>query len=288
MKRFGLVVFVVLLQCPGLFAQTASLADVARRERARLKELGDRRAMLLNFLIESSGARNSLEAVSDSFMGKEIQIDQVPPETRDALVGIGREVFKPENLMPVFERRFATEMDDRTLEDVYRWYQTPLGVKVLQIEKASSGKTVAAPASAPTMARMQLIAQLEAETNSTEQTVTILAKTTREMLGKMLAAAAAPINRETFLQGFEQGFRENAEGRLRSSILSSYANLYEPLSDAELDQYVQFLNTYSGDRFVRATWLAIQDAMAQGGRETGKRVAEVFRTATLKVRNGTN
>jgi len=287
MKRFGLVAIALLLQCPALFAQTVSVADLARRERTRLKEIGDRRATLVNYLVENSGARSTMEAVANSFMGKDMQLEQLPPETREALVGIGRDVFRPENLMPVFEQRFSSEMDDKTIEDVYRWYQTPLGMKVLEIEKANAGKTIA-PGASVSAPRMQLIAQLEAETNSTEQSVTTLVKMTKEMLGRMLSWSGVPINRDAFLQGFEQGLRREAPDRLRPMILSGYATLYEPLSDAELDQYVQFLNTYSGDRFVRATWLAIQDTMAQGGRETGSRVGEALRTGTMKGGNGAN
>jgi hypothetical protein len=288
MIRLRVVVFVLLAQCSSLFAQGVSVADAARRERDRRQELQVSKDALVKYLVSHSGASTLIEQIGKSFSDSTtLRLNQIPPDIGERLKTTGNEVFTPARLLPVFEQTLSIEMDNVSLEEVYSWYLTPTGAKVLQAEDHNSQKNAEnAPATQPSAARAKLIEQLDGQTQATDQTVASIAKMTKAMLSHMLAMSQiSKASKDALLQGFEQGFTANATERIRPTVRANYLRTYQPLSDDELQDYLTFLNTSAGRKFVRATWDALQKTLEQGGAETGDRFAQILRNRAIDLRN---
>jgi hypothetical protein len=283
MNRFGLTVFILLAQASIVLSQGVSIGDVARSERDRRKQMEVSRDQLVKDLLQHSGATTFMEQMARTFSDSVgTQFNQFPPEMREHLKASAIESFKPSKLMPTFERTFATEMDNVSLVEVSRWYETPIGTKVLQAETQGSGKAAAnVPNAEVSDDRARLIEQLDTQTQGTERMVAALAAMTKAMLAKMLqSSSASQRTQDLFLLGFEQSFTQNATPKMRPFLIASYTNAYRSLSDDELQEYIRFLASAAGRRYVRAGWDAFQSAMEQGGTDTGTRFSEI-----LKQRN---
>ena len=123
-----------------------------------------------------------------------------------------------------------------------------------------------------------MIEDLELQTQSVDRTVSSLGAMTKAMLTSMLAISpGAQRVKDAFIMGFEDGFVQNAAPQLRPSIMSSHVYTYRLLSDDELQEYISFLKSPAGRRFVRATWNALQKSMVQGGSDIGTGVAQVLK-----------
>jgi hypothetical protein len=287
MIRLRVLIFVLLAQCSSLFAQ--SVADVARRERDRRQELQISKDALVKYLVSRSGASTLIEQIGKSFSDSTttMRLNQLPPDIAERLKTIGNEVFTPARLLPVFERTLSIEMDNVSLEEVYGWYLTPTGAKVLQAEDPISQKNAEkTPTAPPSAARAKLIEQFDVQTQVTDQAVASIGKMAKAMLLHMLApSAVTKANRDALLQGFEQGFTAKATEKMQPTVRANILRTYQPLTDDELQDYLTFLNTSPGRKFVRATWDALQKTLEQGGAETGDRFAEILRKRAVDVRN---
>lgn len=283
MRRFAFVFFAFILisQASNVFSQGNSLADFARSERVRRSDMEKTHSVLVKEVLEQSGVRQLLEQVGTGFTSSsEEQLKQLPPEIRQQLKQAVSGSFDASKLMPIFEHAFALEMDIVSLEEVSRWYETPVGQRVISAEKTADSRKLSGDSRLPGAApgRAQLIQQLEVTTRGTERTVAVLAAMTKSMLTRILDSApeAAQIKGD-FIRGFEAGFTATAVPGMRGPILASYASAYSPLSDDELQDYISFLASRAGRRFMNATWNGLQKAMAEGGTEIGARFSEILR-----------
>jgi hypothetical protein len=73
--------------------------------------------------------------------------------------------------------------------------------------------------------------------------------------------------------GFEKGFRDTLTPELEKKAPLSDLYVYSTLSDAELEQYVQFLSSSHGQTMTRATWSGFEHVFEAAGAEVATRLA---------------
>ena len=103
MKRIVIASFVLVVLAPFGMAQRISLADAARLERDRRKEIGIEKAELVQEILRYSGAKDLIEQLSRSFdSSTEKLFAKFPEDRREQLKKVATESFTPSKLLPVF------------------------------------------------------------------------------------------------------------------------------------------------------------------------------------------
>jgi hypothetical protein len=282
MKRIVSIIVVVLGCASAAMPQAVSLGDLARQERERRKELENSREQLVKEALLYSGGARILGQLTRTFSESSDNLfAQFPEEARERLKKSTLESVSGSRLVPTFERTFAMEMDGETLIQVWRWYKTPIGSRIFQVE---SNQTVPDPdfLKRPVPAsRARLIEELDRQSKSSERTVASILVMSKAMLTGMLTISNEPqTKRDVFLRDFERGFTASATAPLTAAIRNGILFTFRDVSDSDLEEYLRFLSTPGGQRFAQATWKALQASLQQGGAEAGAAFGQVMRQMT--------
>ena len=280
MLKRTILLIVVLLGCAtAAMPQAVSVADAARRERKRQKELEDSRGQLVKEVLEYSSGAVMLDQLAKTFSGSSDSFfEQLPEDARERLNRATLECVSSSRLYPVFEKAFAMEMDGDTLGEVSKWYKTPIGSRIFQVE---SHQTVPDPdfLKRPVPAeRARLIEELDRQTQGSEYSVTSILIASKAMLRGMLAISREPQGKkDAFLRDFERGFRASATAPLTAAIRNGILFTYRDVTDSDLEEYLRFLTTPAGQKFARGTWKALQASLQQGGVDAGAAFGQVVK-----------
>jgi hypothetical protein len=279
MNRIVLASFLLVVLASTGISQGISLADAARLERDRHKEIEIRKAQLVKEVLRYSSAQPALEELSQTFSDSTDKLfTQLSPDRRNRLKKAAAETFVPSKLMLAFERTFAIKMDVVSLEEVSHFYKTSTGAKVLRAESNKTAKPDEEFLKRVSRPRALLIEDFERQTQGAERTAACFAALNKAILGQMLTLSTAPERyKEAFLLGYEESFSQNAANRLRSPILASNLYTYRSLSDDELREYLAFIKSPAGRRFVGATWDAMEKSLSQGGADVGAALSETLK-----------
>jgi hypothetical protein len=282
MKRIVSII-VILLGCASpAMPQAVSLGDLARQERERRKELEVSREQLAKEALRFSNGAGILDQLTRTLSESSDNLfAQFPAEARERLKKSTLQSVSSSRLVPTFEKTFVMEMDGETLVEVWRWYKTPIGSRIFQVE---SNPTVPNPdfLGIPVPPRRaRLIEELDHQTKSSERTVASILVMSKAMLTGMLAMSNEPqAKRDVFLREFERGFAATATSPLTAAVRNGILFTYRDVSDSDLEEYLRFLTTPGGQKFAHATWKALQASLQQGGAEAGAAFGQVMRQMT--------
>jgi hypothetical protein len=282
MKRIVSIIVVLLGCASAAMPQAVSLGDLARQERERRKEMDASRDQLVKEALRYSSGARIIEQLTRTFSESSDNLfGQFPEEARERLKKLTLESVSSSRLVPTFEKTFAMEMDGQTLVEVWKWYKTPIGSSIFQVE---SHQTVPDPdfLKLPVPAsRARLIEEVDHQTQTSERTVASILIMSKAMLTGMLAISNQPqAKRDVFLRDFERGFTSSATAPLTAAIRNGILFTYRDVSDNDLEEYLRFLTTPGGQKFTHATWKALQSSLQQGGVEAGAAYGQVMKQMT--------
>ncbi|OEY67871.1 hypothetical protein BG841_01935 [Marinobacter sp. X15-166B] len=200
------------------------------------------------------------------------QLGKVDPFIADTVANIVGSTINGARIRAQIVRDLDAGLSDQQLENVQKWYTTPLGQKVVQAEVDASSpvawqriETAAGALKKQYQGsrRAQLFERFNTASRATESTVdTAIAV----QLG--MASALAALNGGTGA-GFEQ-LRQQVEHQrsairtlVQEQVYGAYLYTYEALSTAELEQYIEFLESAYGADFSRVVTGSIQSAVLQ-------------------------
>ena len=231
-------------------------------------------------ILELSGMRPQLPAIVHALGAEYFPRPGQLGERDGARVAqiVGRQ-FVPERMYAAIRDDVRRHADAKQLAGMAAWFRSRLGRKVTALEVAAS-KSEAAPkiaafaaalkASPARPARLELVQRLEWVTGASQDT-TDLALAVAGSIARA-AAAAAPAERRARVGMIERGIEE-MRGRMASTIaegvLDQMLYVYEPLTDAELKAYVDFLASPPGRAYGRVA----HGAMLRVVREVADRTA---------------
>ena len=273
-------IIVLVLGCASIaMPQRVSLADEARQERERRKEIEVAREQLVKEVLQYSGGIVILDQLSRTFADSSDRFFvQVPEEARERLKESTLESVSSSRLRPTFKKTFAMEMDGVTLVEVSRWFKTPAGSRIFQAE---SHQTVPDPdfLKRPVPPdRARLVEEIDRQMQSSERTVASIAIMSKAMLSEMLEVSGeSQAKKAAFLRDFERGFFASAKAPITAAIRNGILFTYRDVSDTDLEEYVHFLRTPAGQTFSHATWKALQASLAQGGADAGMAFGQVLK-----------
>jgi hypothetical protein len=165
---------------------------------------------------------------------------------------------------------------------VLPWYESPVGRKVTAAEdrdpdaatheRNRSEFAARIQQEPPSANRLRLIKELQSQVQATDHTATMMLIWVRAVASYVPGAnpRTADIVRSP---GFEKGFRDGLQAKLEEQETLSDLYAYSTLSDAELEQYVQFLSSIHGQTMTRATWSGFEHAVEAASAEVATRLA---------------
>jgi hypothetical protein len=236
-------------------------------------------------ILELSGMRPQLPGIV-----RALGAEYLPPagqlsEHDTALIGrVVARHFAPERLYPVIRDDFRRRVDQKQLDTMAVWFRSAIGRRITALEIAASRpeeaskidafaaglKTSPAPAS-----RLELVQRLDWVTGASHET-TELGLAIAGSVARA-AAASAPAERRTRV-GLVERRVEEMRGQMAAlvgqNVLAQMLYVYGPLSDAELQGYVDFLASPPGRAYGRTA----HSALLRVVREVADRTAlEVLR-----------
>jgi hypothetical protein len=246
----------------------------------------DAKAELGRKLLETSGVKSQVEQIPQMLEGSMEQYRQtgkLPGAQFDALARVVRNRFGASAFYPVLEEGFLKAVDEKVLQDVNRWHQTPFGKKVTELEDSASRSesqgelqqyAQAMQDSPPLAARLKLIQRVDDAVLGTESSLEMMDGVTRGLLRGLMSVApsgAGDAMSDQQIQKQLATMRTQLRPVLHSATQVSYLFTYRTLSDKELAEYVKYLSTPSARAFHRAIakgfQLAFEDASARIGKD---------------------
>ncbi len=171
--------------------------------------------------------------------------------------------------------RMSQALDAAQVKAMRRWYESPLGRKIAQVEQAAAttqtdlraviqqGSEVFDRLPA---ARRDLLGRLLQELGADEAMVEVSIHTLVSA-HKGVVAALTEVPSTLTNEEVQDTLRKDRDGMLKAYkqlILASFAQAYAPLSDRELARYVAFLHSSAGKRHTQLASDTLKAALAQG------------------------
>lgn len=162
--------------------------------------------------------------------------------------------FSPEMLYVRMRLDFERRVEPARLESALAWYRSPLGRRITRAEIAaiaSSGEGVVIPW--PSDARLEAVRRLDASGGASETAVDVTLAILRS-----LTRALEPFRPAHLRQSADQledrlaRVRTEALTPIRIACLQGMLFAYRNLADAELDEYVRFMESATGQWYASA------------------------------------
>jgi hypothetical protein len=182
------------------------------------------------------------------------------------------------------EAGFLEAIDEKALQDVSRWYQSPLARKVTQLQKKESEasaefkKFVEAMKTAPPPdGRKKLIQSLDESVRASESMVEMMVGINEGLLRGVMSAEGNPPGED--LDQRSKTFRTQMLPVLQDPIQAMLLFTYRTLSDQELKDYLTFLSTPSARAFHRAISRGFEKAFEGASTKASQDLAGAFKPA---------
>ena len=247
----------------------------------------DERARLAREIIDASGASatqiNSPDRINEEFAARKTP-PNMSPKLFQAIRVTAVASFRPDRILAFTERRLAETLDAATLQVGLQWERSDVGRHMhrLELETAKPEQRTAINEFARELVskggrtnepRARACAQVDTLANQTDAMLPFLeAVTAGVMIGN---AQQAPT---TDLDGIRRAVvsaRPLLREAARQTVLAQCLFTYRDLSDAEVEQWLEFLRSDSGGRYARGRNDALRDALLD--------VSEVFTRTLLEV-----
>jgi Uncharacterized protein conserved in bacteria (DUF2059) len=232
-------------------------AATAERDRGdRVTGQPDHRAesRALDDLLQSSGLRVQLDSLTAGVRAQFLRAHR-NQSSQDRLVidRIVTERFSADILYSRIKAEFQRDLESGRLQTALAWYESPLGKRIIGQELAA----LVAPGSAdavadleqhrPSARRIDLIERLDTGGGASETTVDVTVAIVRSLTVAFQPGlpAVAGLNRDQLDRQITTARNRTLENMRRICMVSMLL-AYRGLSDDELEQYVQFVESDAG------------------------------------------
>jgi len=261
-----LIVCVILLLAPS--AQAAREHHVA----------------LVQKYIRLSGLQDTINSLPDMLvsMAEQNRLTSEHPEIDEMVTKAMVKSFDSQKMFAELERYFLANTDEYYLVQILSWLESPLARKIVQEEKqaeqpANNAEMLRYLAelqeNPPAQERISLIQDLVATTRTVELATEITLRITRGMLESvnMMLPADKQVPKEK-VEAQPQQMRAMMHGALRQQMTLTAYYTYRNISNAELQKYIAFYKTKTGQKEIDTTGGALIHVMGNWFTEVGQRL----------------
>lgn len=239
-------------------------------------------------LMRASGLWNQLEDIAPAIRAElSSSLSRTEPAMApveiERICAISDDLYSGTRLRAAVQAFIAKEINKTIAGKLMAWYQSPTGraMTLLEVEASSRQRDPSAAleegrdllATLPA-ARQKQLSRLVDVTNIVEALTNITINTA--IASSVGASSTLPQEQRRSVSEFRRKMNEQRPAMLKSIrdiSLASFASAYAKASDADLNKYIEFLQTTSGKHFsdvgIRAVDLALTEAATKLGRNIG-------------------
>jgi hypothetical protein len=244
---------------------------------------GDEALELARRLVLRSGMATQLHAIPIQFEHSAAQHrGRVPAQVITLVTQAGKEAFQPAKLHEEVVRGVASKMSPAGMRDALEWLESDIGRRITAVEEAAA-TSVSQEAMTryldglktlpPSKQRVKLIGDVMSVANVVESSAGTLEAIT---LGIAVGFdAMQPLEKQAGADLLQLRLREsNLRGELLANLGAALPALmlytYRDVSDADLSDYVSFMQTPAGTEYTRVGLGAIEEALVRGSYRMGQ------------------
>ncbi len=212
------------------------------------------------------------------------QTGNLDPMLKGAITGMVGQAFSSTKIRGQVVADLDDGLSEATLQTVLAWYQSPLGEQVTSLE-ASAAKPAAwkeIERRGPELVkkyqgteREQLFTRFDRAARATESAVdTAIAVQTA--FGTAMAAFNGQTADFDSIRAQVEGQRPMLTGLVEQQVYAAYLHTYESLSDAQLKNYISFMQSQEGDRYNEVVTNSVQQAIIRPVESIGNGLMRLF------------
>ena len=260
---------------------TAATADHDRAERITGQPDHQAELRAVDDLLQHSGLKVQLDSLSAGIRAQFLRAHRRQnDQDRQTIDHIVAERFAPEALYAKIRAEFQRDLETTRLQKALAWYGSPLGRRITEQELAALVSAGGAEALAdldrnrPSARRLELIERLDAGGGASETTVDVTIAIVRSLTVAFQPGlpAVAGLSRDQLDRQIAQARGRTLEDMRRICMVSMLL-AYRGLSDDELDQYVQFVESEGGRWYMSVMNSALLSAIDAAAGATAAELA---------------
>ena len=234
----------------------------------RLDALTDEEAMV-NEAIELVGLRRLTDEIA-------VSARRAGADTSELLADAMSEGFAADRIYRVAEAAFRAEALGVRLGAALEFLRSPMARRMERAATVGAGTSLESyvdslEAEPPTADRVELLMRLDRASGTSEAAVEIQAAMMSALFQSMVPSG--PDTQHLVEQAVEEA-RPKLARRTRNRIQLSLHYMYRDVSDAELLEYVSYLESENGEWLSRVLLKSLFAAMEEGARRSGEVIAE--------------
>lgn len=181
------------------------------------------------------------------------------------------------------QRHLSNGLTESQLASVLAWFSSQTGSKIVALERqaisAESVKkmemqVVELQRKYKGTDRERLFQDFDKATNMTESTLETAMAVQVALAGAFTAEGASPMSYEQ-LQEVIEANRFMTRGLIGQQVYTSFLYIYEPLSIAEIQQYVDFARSPDGYRYTQVLNAALREVLIAPSQQIGRSIMKV-------------
>ncbi len=254
---------------------------------------------LIQELYVKSGMEKQMEqlplviqaAFDRAVLEDDFRIQELPKNFTSTVSMLAREAYAPESLKAIVLPDLREKLTVQDLKEVLKWLDSPLGKICTRLEEAASTPEALAESqqyaariknSPPTAAHLAVLQKLDSAMKATESTVEVAINTSFAIA--LAINATLPLEQQDPLKEIKRDLEKNRpqiEAAAKSETAIALLYTYRSLTEAQIQQYVKFLTSPAGSKYMSVSTAAFNKAFLDGSIKWGRAIGE----ALQKVRN---
>lgn len=222
---------------------------------------------------------------------KETSPGNFPAEISAKLNEFFSQAFQPDDINNTLQNHLTTRIVSADMEKVLSWLESPLGKKIIGSELASlspegqEAQNAIAQEKANTpdnTNRINLLLRLDKALRATKFAVDLQMDLQLAMLTAVYGSMGMD---KTSMSRLKENLEENRfhlEGLISQNILTGSLYTYRNLTDAELEQYIDFNKSEHASHINRIIQDGLLDAFIQCSSKLGEKMATLFKTRSAE------
>lgn len=239
----------------------------------------------LDALVLKSGLQKQIdqlpEVVKASFDDRAGQDARITPEEAGRIRLIITEAFNPAVLLESIKAHINSNMSADDIDAVLKWLDSDIGQKITKAEEdASSAEAYSQlmefamrlEANPPEQARAELIGRLDQAARMTEFSTGMKI----DMILAMAEAMASTAAKGDFNKADMVAQVESSRGQIQQAsaqeVLVSALFTYRPISDDEIQKYIDFYNSDAGKKYADVVTRGLLNALESSSKLMGEKL----------------
>ena len=212
-------------------------------------------------------------------------LQKLPENLTAAMKALIPEVFKVESLREAMVKQLGEKLTIEEIREVLNWLDSHVGKNCTRLEEDATKPeiltelpqyTAQIKNSPPPVARLELMNKLDAALKATESRIQL---TKGIFVAFSLALnATLPLEQQKPPAFFRREVEKNAPQfgiEAKQETLIALLYVYRSLDDGQIKQYIEFLTSPAGSKYMSVSEAAYQKALFDGGIKWGKAVGEI-------------